>query len=105
MKFLKFIIIILFIAFQACSDTDSKKKEFLGIYKEILVAREIILDSAMANKEVIKILNKHGYEEPQFRQLYFELAQDRKAFIDVIDSAREWARREIDSINSENQTK
>lgn len=100
MNKLKYLFLLFVIIFTACSDEEAEKREFLEIYKDILVAREMYADSARGNEEVALIFKKHNYNEPKFRELYFSLAKDRNAFMAIIDTAREWARIEIDSINA-----
>jgi uncharacterized Ntn-hydrolase superfamily protein len=77
----------------SCSQQSDKDK-LLGIYKEMLIKREAIADTAIANKEIMKILKKHGYSELQFRQELFELAGTEKNFLHTIDSLRNFAKYE-----------
>jgi hypothetical protein len=84
------------IALTACGPGESEKQCFSQTYQEILVVRELESDSLEANEKVRQVLEDHGFTEPEFRQLYFDLAEDRESFITMMDSIRARARREAD---------
>jgi hypothetical protein len=94
MKNLLLIVIAVLIA--SCGPDESDKQRFRETYKEILVVRELESDSAEANRKVSRVLEEHGFTEPEFRQLYFELAENREEFIDLMDTVRARARREAE---------
>ncbi|MFP4370311.1 MAG: hypothetical protein ACLFR2_12095 [Candidatus Kapaibacterium sp.] len=96
------IIITVVILFAALScSTEKTERKFVEVYKDIIIAREMISDSTKANKVVDSILNSHGMNEAEFRQKYFELSSDRKKFVKMIDSARALANKEIERIKYE----
>lgn len=74
---------------------ESDKDRFIETYTEILVVRGKYSDTAKANTEVRKVLEKHDYTEYEFRQQYFNLANDREQFLAIIDTARQRAKDEL----------
>lgn len=109
MKFIKLFLILAVTLIVACSETDVNVDRFSDTYMEILIAREKYQDSLRANKEVKKIMEEHGYTEPEFRRDYFTLAKNnRKLFIEITDSLhREIEKMEIkaDSIEKSKRLK
>lgn len=85
----KFLVsIILVFAFISCDSSNIDEKKFIDTYREILIARETIADSALANIKVDSIISVNGYTSISFREVFFELAKDRKSFGNLIDSVR-----------------
>ncbi len=80
------IVSVFFLA--SCGADRAEEEKFLQIYREILIAREQIADSLKANQRVAEILEKNGYDEPRFRQTFFEFAKDKKRFTEMLDSLR-----------------
>lgn len=97
---LKYLILTLTIfAVLSCSKDDEFEERFLNTYREIVYARELYMeDSTKANEEVEKVFEKYSYTEPEFRNDYFELAQDREKFITMIDSVREITKKEVNKL-------
>lgn len=98
----KIILVLCLCLFSACSDwdfnwnfLDGGKDNFIETYKEILIVREKYPDTSKTNKEVIKIYEKHEYTEQSFREDFFKFAKDKEEFIEMIDTARERAKREL----------
>ena len=92
-KTLLFFSILLFVL--SCSYWSDDKDKFINTYKEILIARQSILDTAKASQEVLKIYEKNGYTLESFKEDYFEYAKNPEEFIIMIDSARERAKAEL----------
>lgn len=81
-----FVICLMLLS--SCSDSKLKQERFLNAYKEILIARETISDTTLANKKVAEILRKYDYDEPQFRRDFFEFAKNSDNFRSLLDSLR-----------------
>lgn len=84
-----FVLLILAILLFSCSDNKKKEEKFLKTYKEILITRETITDTAVANKKIAEILKKYGYDEPTFRHDFMELARNSDKFRITLDSLRQ----------------
>lgn len=98
MEFMKKLIII-FAIFAAISCSDNSEMQRFGkTYKEILIVRESISDTSVANKRVQKIISDNGYSELEFREVFFDLAKDKQKFAKFIDSLRNDARKEVEKI-------
>jgi len=80
------VLTILFLS--SCGADKAEEDKFLNTYREILIAREQIADSIEANQRIGEILKKNGYDEPRFRQTFFEFAKDKKRFTEMLDSLR-----------------
>lgn len=83
----RFIFLLFLIVIISC-ESNNEEERFYRTYRQILIARSETEDSILANTKVMKILQKNGYSEQQFRQTYFTLAQKQKDFIRIIDSLR-----------------
>ncbi len=83
-----FLLIILFL-FSSCSNIEKKQEKFIKAYKEILITRETLLDTLEANRKVLEILTKYGYDEITFRNDFFELAKNSEQFRVMLDSLRQ----------------
>lgn len=89
-----FLLFIAIISFSACSG-DKEKAKFMNTYKEILIARSQIADSAQANKQVFKVLKSNGYTIRSFEKQWQEYASNPEEFIAMMDSIRTQAKDEI----------
>ncbi len=92
--FLLFISIIIF----SCQKEkfSSSEKKFMKTYKEILLARYTIEDSAKANKRVMEILRQNGFTFREFLDFSWELrTKDSKKFSEMIDSIKNEAAKEV----------
>ncbi len=97
------LISIFMIGFVSCEDTSKSYDKFMNTYSEVLLTRELIKDSVVANTKVREILIRNGYTLNSFKEEMFNLAKDREAFKSGIDSLRSRITKKIDYYN--NQTK
>lgn len=83
------------ILFSSCSGSWSKEEEnFVQTYTEVLIAREQHLnDTAKANATVRTIIKQRGFTEAAFRQRFNEFASKPEKLRQMLDSARNRARR------------
>lgn len=102
MKKLFFFLLLLF--FISCS-TNNEEEQFYRTYRQILVARAAIEDSLEANAKVLKIIQKNGYTEQEFRKVFFQLASKEKDFIRIIDSLRNSVKDEYKKIIDSTKSK
>jgi dsDNA-specific endonuclease/ATPase MutS2 len=103
----KVIIILLSISvFFSCDYFSDDHEEFIDAYKHILIAREKYKDDSLkADKEVEKIYDKYGYTKNSFKEEFFEIAQEEpKRFRELLDSIRERAVRELQTIKEKQDT-
>ena len=93
---MKKLILILALSFAtiSCGNGSGEKERFMNTYKQILVAREFVKDTALANRKVDKIMTDNGYSQQTFQQSFMELARDREGFVRMIDSIRAQVERE-----------
>lgn len=79
----------------ACSGAWSREEEnFVQTYTEVLIAREqFAKDTALANTKVQAIFRQHGMTEAAFRQRFNEIAAKPDKLRQMLDSARNRARR------------
>ncbi len=92
------IIIVGSIIYSGCSKDKftSNEREFMSIYKEILLARYTIDDSVRANKKVTQILNEKGYTLRSFLKLFWELKnKDAHRFAEMMDTIKKQALNEV----------
>lgn len=82
----------------SCSEEKRNSDEFIEIYKDILITREINQDSIIAKQKIDSIFRAHNTSEPVFRNNMIELSKDRKDFLRFIDSVRSLIKIEADSI-------
>jgi hypothetical protein len=75
----------------SCGESNEEKERFFKAYKEILVARETISDTASANMETAKIIMNNGFTKNEFKDMFISLSKNREEFVRVIDSLRQWA--------------
>lgn len=102
MKILTNAIIFLTLAsLWACSDSEEERMRFANAYKDILITRELHADTLKANAEVKKIIRKYGYTDAEFKNKFFEYAQDRNEFIRLLDSIRTLATHTVDSLGTD----
>ncbi|TAE28185.1 MAG: hypothetical protein EAZ92_08360 [Candidatus Kapaibacterium sp.] len=85
--------IVLCCALAACSRWSNDDEIFMQTYTEVIIAREQFLDSNQANKRVAEVLKQHGFTEFSFRQRFQELAGKPERLRQILDSARNRARR------------
>ncbi len=81
--------LLVFLLVSACTDEANREQNFFNTYREILILREIGLDSVTANKKVQEIISKHGYDEQTFKQEFFNIAKNNNKFVKIIDSLRQ----------------
>lgn len=81
--------------FSACTKSWTQEDErFVQAYTEILIAREQFAnDSAQANKRVHGALSQYGFSEGVFRSRFNELSRNPEKLRQLLDSARNRARR------------
>ena len=79
----------------SCSGSWSKDDEnFVQTYTEVLIAREQFPnDTAKANARVRAIIQQHGFSEAVFRQRFNDLTSKPEKLRQMLDSARNRARR------------
>lgn len=79
----------------SCSGSWSKDDEnFVQTYTEVLIAREQFPnDTAKANARVRAIIQQHGFTEAVFRQRFNDLTSKPEKLRQMLDSARNRARR------------
>jgi hypothetical protein len=89
---LHFVALLLVVS---CSGSWSKDDEnFVQTYTEVLIAREQYPnDTTLANASINKILQRHGFTEIVFRQRFNDLASKPEKLRQMLDSARNRARR------------
>ncbi|MCX7909178.1 MAG: hypothetical protein N2560_06655 [Ignavibacteria bacterium] len=74
----------------------SEEKKFMKLYKEILIARYTIEDSAKANEKVMEILKRNGFSFREFLDFSWELrSKDVKKFQEMLDSIKNEAAKEV----------
>jgi hypothetical protein len=102
------LFFVSFFFFNACGSNVDKDK-FLNTYREILIARNEILDSSNANMRVLQILKNNNYTEQSFKEEFFYLAKNENGFLKIIDSLRNSITTEfkhkLDSTNKINKPK
>lgn len=81
--------------FSACTKSWTQEDErFVQAYTEILIVREQFAnDSAQANKRVQGALSQYGFSEGVFRSRFNELSRNPEKLRQLLDSARNRARR------------
>ena len=78
-----------------CTDSSDQRSRYFEAYKKILFVREKTTDSTKANREVAEILKQFNFTEKQFWQISRDLFEsDRKEYLRILDSLREWSRKE-----------
>ncbi len=85
--------IVLWCALASCSRWTNDDELFTQTYTEVIIAREQFPDSTQANKRVAEVLKQHGFTELSFRQRFQELANKPERLRQILDSARNRARR------------
>lgn len=97
-KYWAFIFIIVSFIGVGCSKDkfSGDEREFMSIYKQILLARYTIEDSIRANKKVTQILKDNGYNLQSFLKLFWELKnKDPKKFAEIMDTIKKQALSEV----------
>lgn len=81
--------------FSACTKSWTQEDErFVQAYTEILIVREQFAnDSAQANKRVQDVFSQYGFSEGVFRSQFHELSRNPEKLRQLLDSARNRARR------------
>jgi hypothetical protein len=92
---------ILIFTLIACGDSKKDYDKFMNTYSEVLLTRELILDSVVANAKVKEIMIKNGYTLNSFKEEMFKLAKDRESFKSGIDSLRTKITEKIDFYNNQ----
>ena len=80
----------------ACSEYEIDKEMFIDAYKEVLTVRELVSDSAEANKAIESIYLKYEITEDLFKKEFFRYAETEEDFIEIIDSVRNRVMRELE---------
>ncbi|MCK5741755.1 MAG: hypothetical protein KAH48_06020 [Chlorobi bacterium] len=83
--------------FAGCSEYEIEKDTFIDVYKEILTVREMIADSAEAEKTIESIYLKYEITDKLFKADYFFYAESEE-FIEILDSVRDRVMRELAEI-------
>lgn len=91
----KLLLIIFVVSLASCSKWSSDKENFVNAYKDIILVRATVADSAKANRDVEKIYKKYNYTKESFKRAYFIYAANQKEFLEMLDSARIRKEREI----------
>jgi hypothetical protein len=73
----------------------TEREHFINIYKEILIIRFVLPDTAKANPEIAKMIKQNGLNEREFNSLYNYYASNPEYFLVMYDSSRARAEREI----------
>jgi hypothetical protein len=97
-KYWAFILFVISIGILGCSKDrfSGDEREFMSIYKQILLARYTIEDSVRANKKVTQILKDNGYNFQSFLKLFWELKnKDPKKFAEMMDTIKKQALNEV----------
>ncbi len=97
-KYWAFILFAISIGILGCSKDkfSNDEREFMSIYKQILLARYTIEDSVRANKKVTQILKDNGYNLQSFLKLFWELRnRDPKKFAEIMDTIKKQALNEV----------
>ncbi|MCU0424600.1 MAG: hypothetical protein MUF71_03120 [Candidatus Kapabacteria bacterium] len=94
----KTVLLFVFIGsvcLSACSKAwTNEDEQFVQTYTEILIAREqFASDSMQANKRVQEIFRRYGMSEIAFRQRFSELTGNPEKLRQLLDTARNRARR------------
>ena len=87
-KYQFLLLFLMLFCLISCSDSQKEEERFINTYREILIARETIADSILANKKVDSIINHYDYTQDSFRDAFFEIMKDNKNFSALIDSLR-----------------
>lgn len=77
----------------SCSKWTNDDEIFVNTYTEILITREQFPDTTIANKKVAELLKRNGFTEISFRQRFQELSQKPERLRQILDTARNRARR------------
>ena len=85
--------------FVGCSEYEIDKDTFIDVYKEILTVREMITDSAEAEKTIESIYLKYEITEELFKADYFFYAESEEEFIEILDSVRDRVMSELAEID------
>lgn len=91
------LIVVSFVAWGCSKDKfSSDEREFMSIYKQILLARYTIEDSVRANKKVTQILKDNGHNLQSFLKLFWELRnKDQRKFSEMMDTIKKQALNEV----------
>ena len=93
------VIMIMSLFLLSCSKWDKDKDRFTETYKEILIVRNKVSDSAQANVDVNKIIKKYGYSKESFRDTYFKYFSNYETYKIISDSAQKRAQRDLMKMN------
>ena len=95
LHFRYFLVGAALLLISSCSGSWSKDDEnFVQTYTEVLIAREQFPnDTAKANARVRAIIQQHGFTEAVFRQRFNDLTSKPEKLRQMLDSARNRARR------------
>ncbi|MDC1067809.1 hypothetical protein OAQ99_01480 [Candidatus Kapabacteria bacterium] len=100
MLFKSLIVCLLLII--SCSESEENEYPLISIYKDILIQREINLDSTKASLKIDSVFRFYKTSEPEFRKKFFMKTQNSKEFLKVIDSVRNLIKTDMDSLSKDN---
>lgn len=105
----RLVLSTLFLTFAiavGCSKSEKEKENFIGAYKEIHVAMEMIADSAKFAKEKKQILEKYEFEPDEYARVYADYANENpEEFFKLLDSVREDIKNDIRRLEIEQEEK
>ncbi len=81
-------IIVIAIGLYSCNQDSINEKNFMDTYQDILVVRNSITDTTLANKIIDSIMKAHNYSMESFQVDMLKLAKNKDDFNKVIDSMR-----------------
>jgi hypothetical protein len=90
------ILAMLLVLCTACSRWSNDDEQFVLAYTEVLITREQYPDTALANRKVAAVLKQHGFTESSFRKRFQDLTSKPDRLRQILDSARNRARRIAD---------
>ena len=94
---LAMLLVMLVVFCAACSRWSNDDEQFVRAYTEVLITREQFPDTALANGKVAGILKQHGFTELSFRKRFQDLTTTPDRLRQILDSARNRARRIADN--------
>lgn len=90
-------VLVCCLALGSCSSGWTEEDEqFVQTYTEILIVRERVPDTAVANPQVRDIIRNNGYTWESFQQEFADYTQEAEKFRRMLDSARNRAQRIVE---------
>ncbi len=78
-------ILVCAVFLASCSD-DKELKHFESTYSQILLVREQIRDTAVANPKVDSIMKANGYTRNSFAAAFMQFSRNNESFRKMMDS-------------------